>query len=83
MAHMATTVLPEPTSPWISRLIRSPAARSARISANARSCAPVKAKGRSARIFAAVSLAAILAAGSRRRSALRWAMASCWASSSS
>ena len=78
-----TTVLPEPTSPWISRLIRSPAARSARISPRARSWAPVKAKGRSARIFAAVSLAAILAAGSLRRSALRWAMASCWASSSS
>ena len=52
MAHMATTVLPEPTSPWISRLIRSPAARSARISASARSWAPVKAKGRSARILA-------------------------------
>ncbi len=46
IASMATTVFPEPTSPWISRVIRSPEARSPPISESARRWAPVSANGR-------------------------------------
>ncbi len=46
MASMATTVLPAPTSPCSSRDMRWPDARSARISARLRTCAPVSRKGR-------------------------------------
>src|SRR5881628_1723820 len=45
-ARSATSVLPLPTSPWRSRRIGCGAARSAAISAKARSCAPVGRKGR-------------------------------------
>ena len=44
----ATTVLPAPTSPCSSRVIRWPDARSPRISASASVCAPVRRKGSAA-----------------------------------
>ena len=46
-AMKATTVLPEPTSPWTRRFIGCGAAMSFFISSRARSCAPVSLKGRS------------------------------------
>ena len=52
MASSATTVLPEPTSPCSRRSMRLSEARSRRISASARACAPVSPKGRAAVIFA-------------------------------
>ena len=48
IASSATTVLPEPTSPCRSRIIRFSDLRSARISSTARACAPVKANGSAA-----------------------------------
>ena len=50
-ASSATTVLPEPTSPWSRRSMRSGLARSASISASASTWLPVSVKGRAARIF--------------------------------
>ena len=47
-ARAATTVLPEPTSPWSRRSMGRGAARSAAISPKTRSWAAVKAKGRAA-----------------------------------
>lgn len=44
----ATSVLPEPTSPWMRRFIARPEAISAAQSAMARSCAPVGLNGREA-----------------------------------
>ena len=46
MSAAAQRVLPEPTSPWMSRFIARPEAMSAAHSSTARSCAAVGAKGR-------------------------------------
>ena len=48
-AARATTVLPEPTSPWSSRCMGKGPARSATITASVRRCAVVSSKGRAAK----------------------------------
>ena len=55
MAISATTVLPEPTSPCSRRSMRSPAARSARISATACRCDDVSENGKRLRACGEVS----------------------------
>ena len=84
IAARATTVLPEPTSPWSRRAIGVVLASSPSISVSERRCAAVSAKGRDSRKPRTVSGSAIAGArpacASRR---LRRTTASCTASSSS
>ena len=84
IAARATTVLPEPTSPWSRRAIGVVLASSPSISVSERRCAAVSAKGRDSRKPRTVSASAIAGArpacASRR---LRRTTASCTASSSS
>ena len=82
-ASMATTVLPEPTSPCSRRLIRCPDERSARISARAVRWSGVRVKGRAASTPWARLEAGSRAPGPALRCARLWAMASWWARSSS
>ncbi|GJE46839.1 hypothetical protein AEGHOMDF_6048 [Methylobacterium soli] len=84
IASSATAVLPEPTSPWSRRSMRRSEARSARISATARACAPVSPKGRAASIRpASCPSPALRRPGLRRWRARRSASASCEARISS
>ncbi len=84
MASMATTVLPEPTSPWISRDIRSPDGEVAADLGQGAELGAGQGEGQGGLdSVGEVGWRRSAAAGSARRAALRWAMASWWASSSS
>ena len=76
IASMATTVLPDPTSPWTSRVMRCPEARSPPISIAARVCAPVSWKGRAACAVSESGLRRATMAGIARPAPLRAASAS-------